>query len=130
VETLRADLASHPGAVVLVMREESEGELLGSVWLEPNSDGAWHLGMLTVRPTMQNGGLGRTLLREAESFAAAQGARRMRLSVFDIRDTLVAWYERQGFRRTGELLPFYYGDAKFGVPSRDDLRFMVMEKAL
>jgi ribosomal protein S18 acetylase RimI-like enzyme len=130
VETLRADLASHPGAVVLVMREKPDGELLGSVWLEPNHDGAWHLGMLTVRPTLQSQGLGRTLLREAESFAAGRGARQIRLSVFDIRDTLVAWYERQGFRPTGELLPFYYGDAKFGVPLRDDLRFMVMEKSV
>ena len=128
--TLRAELASHPDAVMLTLRDEPGGELLGSVWLEPKSATLWYLGMLTVRPTAQDRWLGRTLLAEAESFAAARGARRMRMSVIGVRDTLIAWYQRRGYELTGETLPFPYGDARFGEPLREDLGFVVMEKVL
>ena len=44
------------------------------------------------------------------------------------RDELIAWYERRGYRRTGVVKPFPYGDTRFGIPRRDDLRFEVLEK--
>ena len=129
-EALRTDLTARPGAVLLMLRDEPGGDLLGSVWLEPQGPDVWYLGMLTVRPDVQARQLGRTLLAEAERFAASRGARRMRMSVITIRDTLIAWYERRGYVRTGKTLPFPYGDVRFGVPARDDLRFEVLEKAL
>jgi len=129
-EALRADLKARPGAVLLTLRDEPQGELLGSVWLEPRGDDVWYLGMLTVRPDLQARQLGRTLLAEAERHAHARGARRMRMSVITVRDTLIAWYERRGYVRTGETLPFPYGNERFGIPLRDDLRFAVLEKAL
>jgi ribosomal protein S18 acetylase RimI-like enzyme len=129
-DALRAELAERPGAVVLVLRDAPGSELLASVRIEPMSDDEWHLGMLTVRPDLQNRQLGRTLLDEAETFAAARGARRMNISVIGIRDTLIAWYERRGYVRTGEVLPFPYGKPRFGEPMRDDLDFVVMVKRL
>ena len=129
-ELLRAELAAHQGAVVLLLRDELGGELLGSVWLDPEEPGVWHLGMLTVRPDLQGRQLGRTLLAEAESYAAAHGAKRMRMTVIQVRDTLCAWYERRGYVRTGEKRPFPYGDERFGLPLRDDLLFEVFEKRL
>ena len=128
--SLRADLAAHPGAVLLTMRDEPAGALLGSVWLEPKSAEVWYLGMLTVRPDLQARGLGRRMLQEAERYAAAQGARRMRMTVITLRDTLLEWYERRGYRRTGELLPFPYGNDRFGLPQRDDLQFEALEREL
>jgi len=127
---LRSDLASHPGAVLLTLRDEPDGELLGSVWLEPKTADVWYLGMLTVRPALQSRGLGRTLLEEAERFAAARGALRMRMTVITVRGTLLEWYERRGYTRTGELLPFPYGNDRFGLPLRDDLQFAALEKEL
>jgi ribosomal protein S18 acetylase RimI-like enzyme len=129
-EALRADLAARPGAVLLTLRDEPDAELLGSVWLEPKARDVWYLGMLTVRPDLQARRLGRTLLERAEEYAAARGARRMRMTVITLRDALIAWYERRGYVRTGELVPFPYGDERFGVPQRDDLQFEVLEKAL
>ena len=32
--------------------------------------------------------------------------------------------------RTGEFKPFPYGDERFGLPQRDDLRFEVLRKTL
>jgi ribosomal protein S18 acetylase RimI-like enzyme len=129
-DTLRADLATRPGSVLLTMRDEPDGALLGSVWLEPKRPDTWYLGMFTIRPDMQSRQLGRTLLKEAEAFATARGARRMRMTVITAREELIAWYERRGYARTGERLPFPYSDDRFGLPLRDDLEFAALEKEL
>jgi ribosomal protein S18 acetylase RimI-like enzyme len=126
-ELLRATLAT-PGTRVLV--HEAEGRLDACVLLERTAHGCY-LGMLTVRPTLQSGGLGKRLLAAAEAFASEQwGVRTMHMTVITLRTELIAWYERRGYARTGVYKPFPYGDEKFGLPRRDDLRFEVLEKAL
>jgi ribosomal protein S18 acetylase RimI-like enzyme len=129
-QTLWRDLEARPGAVILTLRDEPDSEIIACVWLEPAAAGAWYLGMLTVRPTLQDRRLGRTLLEAAEVCAAERGARRMRLTVISIRTELIAWYERRGYVRTGETQPFPADDPLFGVPSRDDLEFVVLDKTL
>ena len=126
---LREDLAAKPQAHLLIWRDAA-GELQGHVWLEPLGDDVWYLGLLSVRPDRQDRKLGRTLLTAAEDFARARGVTRMRMRVINVRDTLIAWYERRGYRLTGETRPFPYDDARFGVPLRDDLSFVVLEKVL
>jgi len=64
----------------------------------------------------------------AEGFAKERGACRMRISVVNVRKTLIAWYERRGYILTGETQPFPYGDERFGKPLRDDLQFVLLEK--
>ena len=54
----------------------------------------------------------------------------MRMTVINVRDELIAFYQRRGYQRTGAFKPFPYGDARFGQPKRDDLRFDVLEKNL
>ena len=129
-ETLRRDLAGNENAVLLTYRDGEDGLLLGTVWLEPAGEEAWYLGMLTVRPDQQARQLGRTVLAGAEAEAARRGAKRVIMTVVNIRDTLIAWYERRGYRLTGETRPFPYDDERFGVPRRDDLAFVVLEKVL
>jgi len=124
---LREDLVATPGAVMLLHREA--GELQGCVWLAPAHDEAWYLGMLTVRPDLQDRGIGRQLLAAAEDYAREHGGRRMRMVVVSIRDTLIAWYGRRGYRLTGETEPFPYG-TRFGIAKRADLEFVVLEKGL
>lgn len=129
VDLLRADIAAKPGAHLLTWRD-ADGDLLGHAWLEPDADGAWYLGLLTVRPDRQDQQLGRTLLTASEDFARARGARRMRMTVIHQRDTLIAWYVRRGYLVTGETKPFPYDDERFGVPLQDDLYFDVLERRL
>ena len=62
--------------------------------------------------------------------AERYGATRVRISVFPQRETLIAWYQRLGYRLTGDTLPFPYGNPRFGLPKRDDLYFVVMEREL
>lgn len=48
------------------------------------------------------------------------GARgtRIRMTVVHVRDTLIAWYARRGYRPTGDTEPFPYADERFGRPKR------------
>ena len=127
-DEIAAVLAS-PAQCILVEREP-DGRLLASVVLKRDGDAAW-LGMLTVRPTAQGGGIGRRVVAAAEAWARNEwGSRRMRMTVIVQRAELIAWYERRGYRRTGETAPFFYGDPRFGLPKRDDLSFVVLEKPL
>jgi ribosomal protein S18 acetylase RimI-like enzyme len=137
LDSLRQDLADSPGAVLLTLRDEDGGPLLGCVWLEPDSDippndtkggEAWYLGMLTIRPDLQDRKLGATLLAHAEAHAAGLGARRIRMTVVHLRDTLIAWYQRRGYALTGERKPFPVGE-RFGKPQQA-LEFVVLEKTL
>jgi hypothetical protein len=52
------------------------------------------------------------------------------MAVLAQRDDLIAWYERRGYRRTGERRPFPYGDERYGIPRRPDLVFDVLSKPL
>ena len=125
------DLAAKPEAHLLIGRDdrdEQDRTLLGTVWLEPKSDSIWYLGLLTVRPDLQKRQLGRALLAAAEGFAKENGAHRIRMTVVNLRQPLIAWYERRGYRLTGETQPFPYGDERFGRPLRNDLHFVVLEK--
>jgi DNA-binding MarR family transcriptional regulator len=127
---LRADMAGNPEASLLTWRDEGDGTLKGSVWLEPLGEDTWYLGSLTVDPQRQNAGLGQSLLSSAEQWIREHGGTRVRLTVVNVRDTLIAWYLRRGYHATGETEPFPYGDNRFGIPQRDDLSFVVLEKAL
>lgn len=130
LESLKQDLADSPEAIILTLRDEADGPLLGCVWLEPDGEhpDAWYLGMLTVRPDLQDRQLGRTLLAHGETHAASLGAKRIRMTVVHLRDTLIAWYQRRGYALTGETKPFPVGD-RFGKPQRA-LSFVVLERAL
>ncbi len=125
---LRDDLAS-PGAHLLIARDEA-GTHLGHVRLDSSDTGVWYLAMLSVSPDRQDAGLGRQVLEAAEVYARGHGARRIRMSVIHQRAELMAWYQRRGYELTGETQRFPYDDPRFGTPTRDDLYFEMLEKAL
>ncbi|MEU8682697.1 GNAT family N-acetyltransferase [Streptomyces sp. NPDC048611] len=140
--TTEADLLegqrTDPEGVTAVVRKETgrlliaerDGALIACCQLEHRGDHAY-FGMFAVRPELQGGGLGKLIIAEAERTAQdAWGAREMRMTVIRQRDELIAWYERRGYRRTGELTPFPYGDERFGIPQRPDLEFELLVKPL
>jgi ribosomal protein S18 acetylase RimI-like enzyme len=130
LKTLQANIASRPEALVMIWRNNVEQVLLGSVWLEPKNSEVWYMGLLAVQPEQQGQQLGRKMLEASEEEARRRGARRIRISVVNVRQKLTAWYERRGYVRTGEREPFPYGDESVGRPLRDDLEFVILEKEL
>jgi GNAT superfamily N-acetyltransferase len=117
-----------PGSVVLLA--ENGDALLACCQLERQGQ-AGYFGMFAVVPTLQGAGIGKAVLAEAERFARETwGCQAMRMTVIEQRLELIQWYERRGYRLTGEHQPFPYGQERFGIPRRDDLRFAVLSKSL
>jgi DNA-binding MarR family transcriptional regulator/GNAT superfamily N-acetyltransferase len=129
-EMLWQDIAANRDAALLIWRRPADDTLLGCVWVEPEGHGVWYLGSLTIDPREQNGGLGRKLLAAAEGWVRERGGREIMMTVVHVRDTLIEWYVRRGYAPTGETKPFPYGDDRFGIPTRDDLHFVVLAKRL
>jgi len=109
---------------------ERGARLLACCHLEKLGD-ACYFGMFAVDPSVQSGGVGKFAMREAERVAREDlGCSEMQMTVITLREELIAWYERRGYRRTGIHKPFPYGDERFGIPKRDDLRFEILAKPL
>lgn len=126
-DVLLADIARAQSRVLIL---ENAGELLACAHVAIE-DGAGYFGMFSVSPRLQGAGIGKSMLAEAERIVRDEWSTPiMRMTVIDIRDSLIAFYERRGYVRTGVTKPFPYGDPRFGIPLRDDLRFEVMEKVL
>ncbi|MFF3491871.1 GNAT family N-acetyltransferase [Streptomyces sp. NPDC002795] len=109
---------------------ERDGAVVACCQLEHRGEYAY-FGMFAVSPAQQGAGLGKTIIAEAERRARETwGVGEMHMTVIDAREDLIAWYERRGYRRTGRFSPFPYGDERFGIPQRDDLRFELLVKPL
>jgi ribosomal protein S18 acetylase RimI-like enzyme len=124
-----ADILADPRQAMLTAWDGDR--LTACVRIQNLAKDVGHFGMLSVAPTLQSSGLGRRMVAAAEAALAERfGVGWINISVFPQRGTLIAWYERLGYRDTGETLPFPYDDPRLGAPLRDDLYFIVMAKGL
>ena len=86
--------------------------------------------MFVVRPTLQGNGIGKHFLNAAERMAQQEwGVSKITMSVITLRPELIAFYERRGYRRTGEILPFP-DDPAAGIPLVQGLQLEMLEKDL
>jgi ribosomal protein S18 acetylase RimI-like enzyme len=126
-EALRHDIQRPQSLILLALHD---GELLACAHLAID-EGAGYFGMFAVSPDRQGSGLGKQVMAEAERLVRDEWKLpAMRMTVIDVRDELISFYERRGYSRTGIKKPFPYGDERFGIPRRDDLRFEILEKTL
>jgi ribosomal protein S18 acetylase RimI-like enzyme len=126
-DVLREDIARPRSKVLLA---ERDGTLLACAHVA-EEDGAGYFGMFSVRPDLQGAGVGKAVLAEAERVVSEEWRLpAMRMTVIDVREELIAFYQRRDYVRTGIRKPFPYGDERYGIPLRDDLRFEVLEKQL
>jgi ribosomal protein S18 acetylase RimI-like enzyme len=123
-------LLAQERTVILIMRREADARPLGCIVVQLDEDATCELSMFAIHPNEQAAGYGRTLLTAAETYAYSHGARLAELTVVHVRDSLIAWYERQGYRRTGATKAFPYHDPSLGQPLRDDLHFVVLAKTI
>jgi ribosomal protein S18 acetylase RimI-like enzyme len=118
-----------PGSAMMLA--EAGGRVVGCCQLERRPGAEVYFGMFSVRPGSQGQGWGGEILAEAERLGRDEwGAATMVMTVLAQRQDLIGWYERRGYRRTGQTRPFPYGDERAGIPKRPDLRFDVLAKAL
>lgn len=103
-----------------------DGKIIACVYLQLHEDGKLYLGMLTVSPTLQAGGVGRQLLHEAEIWAAKLDCDTIFMTVITTRAELINWYNRRGYLDTGRREPFH-DTKRFGIP-KEHIELMVLEK--
>lgn len=89
-----------------------------------------HLGMIAVKPKHQNKGYGKAMIGAAE----AMTARKWRvvgyhMAVISMRHTLIAFYERLGYQRTGEFVAFPE-NPDLWQPKVDGLNLQYMAKLI
>lgn len=120
-------IISKPGCTFLKYTNDAS-EITGCVRLEKHGE-KLYLGMLTVKPTLQNSGIGKQMMQASEQFAREQNCKSVYMQVIKGRTELIAWYERQGYNDTGERKPFPHGDPRFGIP-KQELEFIILEKEL
>ncbi len=116
-------------SMMLVLVDDAD-DVIACCQLEDISNRKAYFGTFAVRPHAQGVGLGRRLITEAERQAVVRySSLTLEMTVLAQQDKLIAWYERLGFHRTGEIRPFPT-DPVYARPLREDLYFVVLTKEL
>lgn len=102
-------------------------DLVGCVNLT-KIDEVYYLGMLTVKPDLQNKSYGKALLKASENFVREKQCHKIQMQVISLRQELIAWYLRQGYVQTGERRPFPAANPRFGIPKIENLEFIILTK--
>ena len=117
-------LMTRTGSVFL-KHTNGTGNIDGCVFLH-KKDSKLYLGMFSVAPSAQGKGIGKKLLNAADEYARLHNCSSIYMTVITVREELISWYERNGYRKTGKVLPFPV-DERFGIPTRP-LEMIVLEK--
>ena len=79
---------------------ETGGKLDGCVYVELRDERSY-LGLLSVDPACQQGGLGSLLMLEAEKHCRERGSRFMDIFIVNLRTDLPAFYRHRGYVENG-----------------------------
>jgi GNAT superfamily N-acetyltransferase len=102
---------------------ENEEKLQGCVYVEMR-DTRSYLGLLSVAPECQQGGLGSLLMQEAEQYCRGRGSRFMDILIVHLREDLPPFYKKRGYIENGTS-PF-----PADVETRVPVHFINMSKPL
>ncbi|CAN8071296.1 unnamed protein product [Agarophyton chilense] len=103
---------------IFVMEESSSRTIAGCVKtgivketvVGPLPEPTGYIGLLAVAGRFQSRGLGKRLMKFAEDHCRLSGVDRVSLDVLGVREDIIAWYERCGYRKTGHPIdsaPFF-----------------------
>lgn len=79
---------------------ETGDQLDGCVYIELRGERSY-LGLLSVDPDRQQGGLGSLLMNEAESYCRERGSHFMDIVIVSLREELPAFYRKRGYVENG-----------------------------
>ena len=103
-------------------------QIIGSVLLV-EKEHQLYVGMLTVSPQLQNSGIGKKMLAEAENHAKSLALFTLSMTVVSVRAELIAWYKRHGYVDTGKREPFPSSDIHINISDKP-LEFIYLEKKI
>ena len=113
--------------IIILKNTDENGQITGSVYLEVRGR-KLYVGMFSVSPLLQGKGLGRELLDAAANYAKQLRCHTLTMTVISTRLELISWYQRRGFKATGETQPFHV-EKKFGT-TKQPIELIVLEKGV
>jgi ribosomal protein S18 acetylase RimI-like enzyme len=120
------EIIDHPKKTILKYSENNQ--IIGCILLTEKED-ELYLGMLTVSPELQNSGIGKKLLYQAEVLAVEMGIMKIVLTVISVRTELLSWYNRHGYQDTGAREPFPINEV-FSPTTSSALELILLEKRI
>lgn len=111
-----------------ILKFTENSRIIGCVLLI-EKENQLYLGMLTVSPELQNSGIGKKLLQQAEIHASELGLSKIVMTVISVREELISWYKRHGYADTGAREPFPVSDV-YSQTCNEPLEFMVLKKRI
>ena len=102
---------------------EVDEKLNGCVYVEMRGTRSY-LGLLSVDPACQQGGIGSLLMQQAEQYCRERGSRFMDILIVNLRDDLPPFYKKRGYLENGTSA--FPADVETKVP----LHFINMSKPL
>jgi ribosomal protein S18 acetylase RimI-like enzyme len=107
---------------------EIGGQLRACALVQKDGEDAY-FGMFSVDPAVQGTGLGKQVLAACERAARAEWkSRALGMVVINLREELIAWYERRGYTLTGKREPFPFEHATGAT--RNDFDLVELKKPL
>ncbi len=101
--------------------------MIACICIEQKKDSAY-LGFFAVHPSVQGQGIGDEVLSQAENFASKNlNLQKYVMVVVSQRTELIAYYERRGYCKTGQVEP-YPVNLNVGKPLSNDLTIAYLEK--
>jgi ribosomal protein S18 acetylase RimI-like enzyme len=124
-----SSIITNPDSTFL-MASDANGKLLGTIGVSKRGPDSARLFMLAVDPQYHRGGIGKQILTYAEDYCQREWSPKvLGLDALSNRETLISWYMRRGYRKTGKSTPFPREEFKdLNLP--DDLHFVEFEKIL
>lgn len=105
-------------------------QLVGSCELQINpKKSELYFGMFTIKPSLQNQGLGKQFLNYVEKTADEWKIKKIKMTVITLRTELIDFYKRRGYLETEVVIPFPT-EERFGIPKVSELKMVYLAKVV
>ena len=112
---------------VILKYTNTKKEIIGCVNLQQHQYKIY-LGMFSVSPLLQGGGIGKQVLKATEEYAIHTHSSSIYMSVISARTELISWYKRHGYFETGEKKSFK--EDNLTGRHLQNLEFIILEKLI
>jgi GNAT superfamily N-acetyltransferase len=127
VEEVASKIANPENTILMAL--DNDNSLVASIEVAKREGSCGRLSMIAVSDRYQRSGVGRLVLAYAEAYCRrVWGAEKFSLNALSIRKSLIEWYMRQGYQKTGETSPFPR-ERFINMTLPKDMCFIEMEKA-
>ncbi|OBS19075.1 hypothetical protein FPOA_10799 [Fusarium poae] len=102
--TVIVDRINSPENVFFIMSDAPNGPAIACVNVFKKAPDYGRIALLAVDPTIQRSGLGKIIMNKAEGYLKEElGVKKIGLNALQTRKGLIAWYERQGYVKNGDV---------------------------